>query len=103
MLEVRFNNWVCNVEKARYGNGNMALRLVEVGSHEPIATCTVNLEPLPDGLIAVKDYSENEGMFKALKSSGLIVDVVAVIPCGLVSAPVCLINLDLLEDDENVD
>lgn len=60
---------------AAYGNLRLALRLVDPDTGEPIATATVNLpdEPLAPNEIAVKDYSENEGMTQTLALGGIIV------------------------------
>lgn len=56
----------------RYCNGNLALR---VGSSKAglVCTCSVNQgELLPDTELAVKDWSENEGMVEELKRQNVI-------------------------------
>lgn len=62
----------CEFRTGRYGNGNLAL-MVESSTEGPICTCTVNpgIE-VDDDCIAVKDYSENEGMAETLKEMGVI-------------------------------
>lgn len=72
-----------------YGNKNLA---VEIWSAEdgPISRVTVNPGiMIPRTQIAIKDYSENEGMVDFLKSEGLIEDVpVMTIPSGWIEIPV---------------
>lgn len=70
-------------------NDNLA---VEIWSAEegPITRVTVNPGvEIPRTQIAVKDYSENEGMVDFLKSEGLIEDIpVIAIPSGWIEIPV---------------
>jgi hypothetical protein len=59
-----------------YGNGRPAIRLMQDDPSECIAVATVNLpeRDIPDTQIAVKDYSENEGMVDTLRKAGVIHD-----------------------------
>ena len=57
----------------RYQNGQLALELVETETGEAWCTATVALPAgLPDDLIAIKSWSENEGMPEILERAGLI-------------------------------
>lgn len=72
------------------GTGNLS---VEIWSPEegPITKVTVNTDgvSIPEGYIAVKDYSENEGMVEWLISQDLIIDdVVTFIESGFIHIPV---------------
>lgn len=72
----------------RYGNGNLALA-VESETEGPICICSVNPgQKVDDGLLAVKDYSENEGMASTLLDMGIIGEKKYSIPSGWVSIPV---------------
>lgn len=74
-----------------YTNGAPRIDLVEADTGAPWATATVNLphEDLPDGLVAIKDWSENEGMADLLSRNGLIAPQPScTIPTGHVEAPV---------------
>ena len=78
----------CEFVTARYTNGNLALQIVS-RDEGPICTCTVN----PGGVvahdaIAVKDYSENEGMVETLTDMGIIGEELYRIPSGWVEIPV---------------
>jgi hypothetical protein len=62
----------CKFRTGRYGNGNLALQ-VESLTEGLVCTCSVNPGvPLPDNELAVKDWSENEGMVEELKRQQVI-------------------------------
>ena len=73
-MNIKFRNYNCRLHLRRYANNRPALVLNDAETNEPIATASVNLidEPISLNEIAIKDYSENEGMFKALVGFGLI-------------------------------
>jgi hypothetical protein len=73
-MEVTFKSWTCDAIGLRYHDGSRALRLLEVGTGEPIATCTLNIPELPleDSDVLIKNYSENIGMVEALQEAGII-------------------------------
>ena len=59
-------------EFLRYPNGNKALRLKAL-SGEPLVTVSVNPgEIVPDEFLAVKEWSENEGVTEGLKQANII-------------------------------
>lgn len=76
MIKVKFKKWNCLAEFGRYRNNNrISIQLIEEKTGEPIATASVNLPSINgimDNHIAIKDYSENEGMVEALKKAGII-------------------------------
>ncbi len=62
------------ITKAKYGNGRLAL-LLNSADGSPFAKATVNLadeEKMEANEIAVKDYSENEGMLQFLMANGIV-------------------------------
>jgi hypothetical protein len=81
-MKCQFLNYPCELRFARYHNtGNIAVQLVgcnpdgsdsRILHGEPVCTATTNIEPLPDGCVAVKNYSENTGMVNTLTEAGLI-------------------------------
>jgi hypothetical protein len=86
--------YTCQFAIGEYGNGNLALEIMGAeGTNyegEPIARVTVNPgERVDDGRIAIKDYSENEGMVDTLLEMGIIKgDPLYTIPSGWVQIPV---------------
>ena len=91
MKQVRFKNWLCNVEKLAYNNGRIALELTDATDAEPILVATVNL---PDKLVPdenhtfIKNWSENEGILDVLIEAGIIQDTCIAVPTGF-----CVANL----------
>lgn len=68
----RFREFNCVAEYPTYINGGTAIYLVDADDHSPIAVASSWIEGLTDGEIAIKDYSENEGMLDVLLQAGLI-------------------------------
>ena len=62
----------CHFEISRYqGTNNIYIGIVD--DEGPICRCTVNISrPIPDDRIAIKDWSENEGMDVTLKEMNII-------------------------------
>lgn len=79
----------CHFVADRYQtNGNLALSVTSE-TEGPITTCTVNTDvTLPEDCIAVKNYSENEGMDKTLADMGIIGEKIGHIASGWVTIPV---------------
>ena len=80
----------CSFRASRYSdNGNLAL-VVESPEEGRIMTISVNPGlKLGDDVLAVKNYSENEGVDETLKELGIIHDApVSRIPSGWVEIPV---------------
>jgi hypothetical protein len=71
---VKFHNWNCVAVLDKYAsNQSPAIQLYDAETREPICRATVNLEhSLPQGCVAIKDYSENAGIEAALKRAGII-------------------------------
>lgn len=75
-------------EVKRYGNHNLAIQLFSFdednGFIEPWATATVNLNrPYPDWQVAIKTWSENDGLAKLLVEAKILKpEVLMRIPCG---------------------
>ena len=106
--QVLFKTWLCRVVPAMYNNKILALRLIDIEDGSPIAMATVNLEEHAHVLLSemskgnailtfVKDYSENEGMLKALVDAQVVVDTGIKAPSGYVEVPVVELAHDKLE------
>jgi hypothetical protein len=91
-MNVIFKDWKCTINFAKYSNGRTAIQLFDVDDGQPIATASVNLvdEPMAADEVAIKDYSENEGMFNVLNQAGLISDPVRFTSSGFIrDIPIC--------------
>ena len=106
MFNVYAENW--KFKASHYSqNGNNALMIVETTAKgfevEMYCMCSINPGVLvPEDYLAVKDYSENEGMVEFLKAEGVIEgDPVGKIPSGFVEIPVYVLTqkgLDIFKD-----
>ena len=106
--QVLIKTWLCRVVPAMYSNKILALQLKDIEDGSPIATATVNLEEHAHVLLSemskgnailtfVKDYSENEGMLKALVDAQVVVDTGIKAPSGYVEVTVVELAHDTLE------
>lgn len=88
---VQFKEWTGKIEKGRYGDGSIALKLVDTndGSQIAIATVSVPNRYPPEGHVFVKNWSENEGMVAALESAGVVHDTGIRVKTGFVEAHLC--------------
>ena len=89
MTQVRFRDTDCTVQKRQYGNGRVALILVD--EEGPVATATVNLPgvKLEPNQVLVKDWSENAGLLAALVAAGVVQPTGETVRSGFVEVPVC--------------
>lgn len=55
---------------------------------EPMATCTSHISDLKNDEFAIKDYSENHGMYDCLRQGGIIEPKHLTVRSGWVSFPV---------------
>ncbi len=91
MTHVRFRDWDCIVRKRQYDKGRPSLQLIDAEDGSPIATATVNLPDVPLGRnqVAIKDWSENEGMLDALVAAGVVKPTDQTVRSGFVEVPIC--------------
>ena len=91
MKIIKFNGFTGLLQEAEYFNGRKALMLVDSFEFEPIATCTVNVpdEPIEEGEVFIKNYSENTGMTDTLVEAGVIEPPHRKFPSGFVQIEVC--------------
>jgi hypothetical protein len=99
-MNVKFKEWNCVAVFEKYRNGRTAIQLMDAEDGSPIATATVNLPdfPLAEDRVAIKDYSENEGMLDALVEAGIVEELGLHAETGFVTVPIC--KLLVGEDDE---
>lgn len=81
--------------------GGYAITLIDATDGSPAATCTACLNSKPPYIdeeqVAIKNYSENEGMLDALIDSGIINPPEYSEYSGYVELPICRIQPELLE------
>lgn len=71
----------------RYGVGGGTAISFTTQDGEPLATATVSMPELmlERDEVAIKDYSENQGMMKSLMDAGIIGEPLSYVPTGFVT------------------
>jgi len=91
MKTVRFLNQRCTLEWGQYANPRNP-RLQLWASDGPMATASINPDvQLLDGLIAVKNWGENNSMLTAPVKAGIVEDTGELVPAGYELANICRI------------
>lgn len=92
---IKFKQWDCRMEIMAYMDGNPALRLIDIHKDwdNLIAVASVNLPGLKITEIAIKDYSENEGMYQTLLDANVITPAHRFAQSGWIDKiPVCFLK-----------
>lgn len=89
-----FNDFKCEIQIEKYHNGNKVIRLVDAEDGMPVAVATTNVEGLELDEVAIKNYSENEGVYDALLEAGVITPKHREVSTGYVTVPVCKLTND---------
>lgn len=101
-IKTRYIDYPCTIEFAQYRNGQIAIRLFDANTGELAATATASLEGVSDidwrdsqwkGITAIKDYSENEGVFDSLVNAGVIEPIGSAVETEFVSFPLARVLL----------
>lgn len=89
---VEFAGFKCEIQIRKYQSGYKAITLIDQEDSMPVATATVNVEGLTSDEVAIKDYSENKGMYDALLNAGVITPKHKELSTGYVNVPVCFLT-----------
>jgi hypothetical protein len=78
----------------KYPNGQTSIRLYDEEDGLPYATATVSVkDQLEEDEVAIKNYSENEGLLQSLINSKIIDSPHRFIESGFVKIPVCKLKI----------
>ena len=93
MIQVKFKQWTCNVNFAKYVNGRPAIMLSDIEDGSPVAKATINIPEieLDNNEVIIKDYSENEGVLDVLLNAGIIEDTGTSVVLNNGIVPICKI------------
>lgn len=78
-----------DVKVIDYRNGGSAILLTDALDGSPFAHGTVWIDGLSANEVAVKDYSENEGMLNFLVENNIIEQPYRQMESGYVTLPIC--------------
>lgn len=89
-IHTKYYSGEIKLQFAQYSNGRTAICLTDAVTGEPVMTATVNLpdEPLVEGEVIIKDWSENEGIMTSLMNAGVISDPIGTTYTGYVEASI---------------
>lgn len=89
-LKSKHANYEVEILERSYGNGRLALEIIDCEDGIPVMVATVNLPevPLQEGEIIIKNYSENEGVLEFLQTNGLVGEVLREVETGFVKCPI---------------
>ena len=91
-MKIKYKKWKGTVTKVGvYGNGRIALELIDDNDGECILIITVNLvnEELTGNEIAIKNCSENEGIYQILFDAGIVGEIKRYAQSGYNKYPIC--------------
>ena len=77
------------VQRKEYVSGNVCLNLIDARDHFPYMCATVNVDGLSENEVAIKNYSENEGILPVLISEGIVKEPHRYVNSGFVKIPIC--------------
>lgn len=89
---VGFAGYKSDVVLETYRQGGYAIQLVDHIDGDPVATATSFLPGLELGEVAIKDYSENTGMYQILVDAGIIEPAHRHLQSGFAVFPVCWVK-----------
>ena len=93
MNKVNYKGYDCIVRKESYAqNGSIALILLDETDHTPVATASVCLTniPLREGHVAIKNWSENQGILDILQKANIISNTIVTVPVSqFTNAQIC--------------
>ena len=79
-----------SVQYSKYGNGQNAILLNYASNGQSYMVASVALEePVFSFEVAIKNYSENEGILKSLIKAGIVAPPHRDVPSGFVFIPIC--------------
>lgn len=83
------DEYLLEINMRTYPTGNPMISLIDCADGFPYAMATVNFPNLQPTEVAIKDYSENEGVLDFLLANHIIEQPHRYIQSGWVNIPVC--------------
>ena len=90
-MDVKFKQWECSLAFGEYQNGRTILFLNDNATLEDVLCASVNLpdEAIGSNEIAIKNYSENEGVLDVLIEYKVVSKPKRYVNLTHVSVPIC--------------
>jgi hypothetical protein len=94
-----YGEYSISIRMLKYGNGQHRMEFIDSEDGFPVLVASVAIdESLGSDQIAIKDYSENEGVLKFLMEEGIISSPLKYFNSGFVRIPICQINETFLKE-----
>ena len=77
------------LQSRNYTSGNVRIDLIDARDHCPYMSVTVNIDGLDENEVAIKNYSENEGILDVLVDEGIVKSPHRYVNSGFVRIPIC--------------
>ena len=77
------------LQSRNYTSGNVRIDLIDARDHCPYMSVTVNVDGLDENEVAIKNYSENEGILDVLVDEGIVKPPHRHVKSGFVIIPIC--------------
>lgn len=88
--------YTLQIELGKYATGNTRMQLIDCADGFPFATASVDHPSLAENEIAVKNWSENEGVLEFLLDNNIVEQPHRLISSGFVTIYVCMLKLENL-------
>ncbi len=90
-MDVKFKQWECSLAFGEYQNGRTEMFLTDNATLEDVLCASVNLpdEAIGSNEIAIKNYSENEGVLDALIKHKVVSKPKRYVYLTHVTIPIC--------------
>jgi len=94
MKKFKFREQEVTIEIKEYQNNHRKAILLKDSEGMPYTTATMNVDvnDVPKDFVVIKDYSENQGVYKFLVNNNVIMPVNRSYPLAFSEAPICLLN-----------
>jgi hypothetical protein len=94
-----YGKYSISISMKRYQNGHHRMEFIDSEDGFPVLVASVAIEEsLSPDEIAIKNYSENEGVLGFLIEEGIVSNPLKYINIGFVKIPICKINETFLEE-----
>ena len=89
---IKFKSFTCEIQIEKYKRGGNVIVLVDAHDGGAVAFATVHVHGLGPHEVAIKNYSENEGIYDILIQAKVIKPMHREVENGYVTLPVCILK-----------
>jgi hypothetical protein len=98
-MTYRYRGIQVTVSKFKYSDGKVALTMIDKKEGIGIMKITINMDGINKNEVAIKNYSENEGIYVWLLQNQIVKPAHRYTRLNYVAVPVCYLNEDFLNQN----